>query len=134
VRVPWCPECGAEYREGFTECSECRVALTNEPPASARPPEPPGPPWVEVASYTTVEEATLAQGLLNEQAIPAEVVDRHVVLSPFPQVDEAEVLLLVPPELAERADAVLAEAESGRDTLAEDADPAETDRGDQDPS
>ena len=28
----WCPECGREYREGFTECAYCHVALTeNEP-------------------------------------------------------------------------------------------------------
>ncbi|MFI5165089.1 MAG: hypothetical protein ACHQQS_00555 [Thermoanaerobaculales bacterium] len=97
----------------------------NVPPAATEGPAAPGPAWVEVASYTTVEEATLAQGVLNEQDIPAEVVDRHVVLNPFPQVDEAEVLLLVPPELAERADAVLAEAESGRDALVEDSEPPE---------
>jgi hypothetical protein len=123
--MSWCPQCGAEYREGFTQCSECQVALVNVPPAATEGPAAPGPAWVEVASYTTVEEATLAQGVLNEQDIPAEVVDRHVVLNPFPQVDEAEVLLLVPPELAERADAVLAEAESGRDALVEDSEPPE---------
>jgi hypothetical protein len=128
--MPWCPECGAEYREGFTKCSECQATLVDVPPRAASGPATPGPPWVEVASYTTVEEATLAQGLLNEGGIPAEVVDRHVVLNPFPQVDEAEVLLLVPPELAERADAVLAEAESGSATLAEDAEPPDPESAD----
>ena len=123
--MPWCPECGAEYREGFATCSECGVALTDAPPAGSQPPAEPGPEWVDVASYTTAEEAHLARGLLAEQGIAAEVVDRHVVMNPFPQVDEAEVLLLVAPEDAERADAVLAQAESGEDTLGEDgeADP-----------
>jgi hypothetical protein len=120
--MPWCPECGAEYREGFTRCSECGVALVNEPPPGTEQPPEPGPEWVEVAGYTTVEEARLAQGLLQEQGIPAEVVDKHVVLNPFPQVDEAEVLLLVAPADLDRADAVLAEAEAGQDALAEDAD------------
>lgn len=34
--MPWCPKCGAEYREGFTECSECRAPLTDEMPDSKR--------------------------------------------------------------------------------------------------
>lgn len=28
----WCPECGAEYRPGFTECPDCRAALTDQKP------------------------------------------------------------------------------------------------------
>ena len=27
-----CPNCGAEYREGFTRCSDCDVALVPGPP------------------------------------------------------------------------------------------------------
>jgi len=119
--MPWCPECGAEYREGFGTCSECGVALVDAPPAALQPPAEPGPAWVDIASYTTAEEAQLACGLLEEQGIAAEIVDRHVVMNPFPQVDEAEVLLLVAPEDAERADAVLAQAEAGEDALPEDA-------------
>ncbi len=118
--MPWCPECGAEYREGFTRCSECDAALTDTPPRAEGEPVRPGPEWTEVASYATVEEARLAAGLLEENGIPAAVVDRHVVLNPFPQVDEAEVLLLVSPEDAERADALLAEAEAGGDELPAD--------------
>ena len=120
--MPWCPQCGAEYRGGFSRCSECGVALVDELPSKPQRPAEPGPEWVEIASYTTAEEARLAQGLLQEQDIPAEVIDKHVVLNPFPQVDEAEVLLLVPPEHAEQADAVLAGAEAGEDALPEDAD------------
>ncbi len=118
--MPWCPECGVEYREGFSRCSECDVPLVDAPPAKPQALGAPGPAWVEVASYTTAEEAHLAQGLLADEGIAAEVVDRHVVLNPFPQVDEAEVLLLVAPADAERADAVLAEAEAGEDAIPED--------------
>ena len=28
--MPWCPKCRAEYREGFTECSECHIPLVDE--------------------------------------------------------------------------------------------------------
>jgi hypothetical protein len=28
----YCPVCGAEYREGFTVCSDCQVALVPDPP------------------------------------------------------------------------------------------------------
>ena len=30
--MPWCPKCRSEYREGFTECADCRVALVDELP------------------------------------------------------------------------------------------------------
>lgn len=30
----FCPNCGAEFRPGFTTCNECQVPLTNEPPAA----------------------------------------------------------------------------------------------------
>jgi hypothetical protein len=121
--VPWCPKCGVEYREGFSRCSDCGVGLVDTPPPRPGQPVEPGPEWVEIASYRTGEEARLAQGLLHEQGIPAEVLDKHVVLNPFPQVDEAEVLLLVPPDEADRADEVLARAEAGEDKLPEDAEP-----------
>jgi hypothetical protein len=32
--MSWCPECGAEYRQGFAECADCRVTLVDEPPAA----------------------------------------------------------------------------------------------------
>ena len=31
-RTLWCPSCGAEYRAGFDECSDCHVALTSTRP------------------------------------------------------------------------------------------------------
>jgi hypothetical protein len=29
----WCPSCGDEFREGFTTCADCGVALVHEQPA-----------------------------------------------------------------------------------------------------
>ncbi|MDQ1519769.1 MAG: hypothetical protein QOI55_842, partial [Actinomycetota bacterium] len=31
-RTRWCPQCGAEYRDEITECADCGVPLTREPP------------------------------------------------------------------------------------------------------
>lgn len=33
----FCPQCGAEYREGFSECSDCQVALVGEAPPEDLP-------------------------------------------------------------------------------------------------
>jgi hypothetical protein len=30
--MPWCPQCGAEYREGFQQCPSCDVGLVGELP------------------------------------------------------------------------------------------------------
>lgn len=30
--MPWCPECGTEYRKGFTQCKDCRIPLGDKMP------------------------------------------------------------------------------------------------------
>jgi hypothetical protein len=35
----WCPSCGAEYRPGFSECTDCGVPLASEPPPPPTPEE-----------------------------------------------------------------------------------------------
>ncbi len=42
-----CPKCRAEYRGGFTECSDCNIRLVSEKPALKRPGDP-GLEWVTV--------------------------------------------------------------------------------------
>lgn len=32
--MPWCPKCKCEYREGITECADCKVPLVDELPAA----------------------------------------------------------------------------------------------------
>jgi hypothetical protein len=115
--MPFCPSCGVEYREGFTRCSECDVALVAEPPPA---PPPTGPEWTPVAMFVTAEEANLARGLLAGVGIPSTVVDRHVVAYPVPQVDAARITLLVPPEQLAAAATVLDRAEAGEVMLPEE--------------
>jgi hypothetical protein len=68
--IVYCPNCGAEYREGLTECSDCLVSLTWE-----KPPEPKadGHPDLELVTVLEGNNPLLigsAQGLLEEAGIP----------------------------------------------------------------
>lgn len=48
--MPWCPKCGAEFREGFTTCNSCHVPLIDHEPDGTEevPPEPQyGEKWLQ---------------------------------------------------------------------------------------
>lgn len=80
----WCPRCGAEYVEGWGDCSNCGVALVDTPPGRAtniRPdialPEPPPPdtgedPFVPIWEGPTTE-ATRLLGLVEAAHIPVDL-------------------------------------------------------------
>ena len=67
----WCPQCGAEYREGFSECSDCGVALVADAPAEPEPRTPrepgrpldPGDDSVELLRVNAVEAELIAAQL-----------------------------------------------------------------------
>jgi len=66
----YCPQCGAEYREGFTECSDCHGAL-----AAGSPPEPPNDfdPGLKLVELLKTEDAVqlaMIKGLLEDAGIP----------------------------------------------------------------
>ena len=51
-----CPECQAEYREGFYECSECQVPLVAElPPGTEHPQDPELDPEPDLELVTVLE-------------------------------------------------------------------------------
>lgn len=45
-----CPQCGAEYQPGFTECADCRVALVE--PGGAEDAAGPPEDWVVLTEHT----------------------------------------------------------------------------------
>ena len=67
----YCPRCQAEYRDGFTECSDCRVLLV----AAAIPPVLASPPDSDLDLVVVLEtnnriQLALAKGLLEDAEIP----------------------------------------------------------------
>lgn len=63
----FCPKCRSEYREGYTECEECRVPLVDE-----LPPEPEGEyvDWVTVLTTLDHNTVMVATSLLGDAGIP----------------------------------------------------------------
>jgi putative signal transducing protein len=66
----YCPECGAEYREGFTECSDCHVALRAGAPPDASVEFDPKMDLVVVLETNDRVQAAMAKGLLEDAGIP----------------------------------------------------------------
>jgi hypothetical protein len=67
----YCPQCGVEYRAGFTECSDCHVPLL----AGTSPPEPAVPSTPLLGLVVVLEtndriQLALAKGLLEDAGIP----------------------------------------------------------------
>lgn len=113
----YCPECGSEYREGFTRCVDCDVPLTAEPPAEGPEPLPEG----ELVTVLAVEDPgrlALAESLLMDAEIPYSKKNDFVQdffaggrIGPNPVV--GPVLVQVFPQHAEEARALLDDLELG---------------------
>lgn len=67
----FCPECGSEYREGFTACVDCEVALVPEQPAEFAERGPEGDDTlVSVLAAGDLSVLTRARSLLEAEGIP----------------------------------------------------------------
>jgi hypothetical protein len=66
----YCPQCLAEYRDGFTECSDCRVALVAGVPPLTGPEFDPNIDLVVVFESNDAVENAMAKGALEAVGIP----------------------------------------------------------------
>jgi hypothetical protein len=64
----YCPECRAEYREGFTKCADCGVRLVDEP-SSVPPSELEFVDLEEVLTTIDYGQIALAKSILDAEAI-----------------------------------------------------------------
>lgn len=64
----FCPECGGEYREGFTRCADCEVDLVATLPEPEE--ETPVSELVTVLETGDPAEMALAESLLQDARIP----------------------------------------------------------------
>jgi hypothetical protein len=76
----YCPECQTEYREGFTECSDCHVPLLPGPAPSASEPFNPDLDLVVVLETDQRIQLAMAKGLLEEAGIPFYVLGQITTL------------------------------------------------------
>jgi len=77
----YCPQCGVEYRDGFTECSDCQVPLLAGTPA----PEPassfdPALGLVVVLETSDLIQLAMVKGLLEDAGIPFFVLNQITTL------------------------------------------------------
>jgi hypothetical protein len=63
----YCPQCGVEYRDGFTRCADCQVALV-----AVLPPETAAPQTEPVMVFQSADRfaIALAKGSLEDSGIP----------------------------------------------------------------
>ncbi|RPJ81987.1 MAG: DUF2007 domain-containing protein [Acidobacteria bacterium] len=64
-----CPNCKAEYREGYTVCSDCEVPLVERLEAEDEPPEP------EMELVTVFDTGEPADVLVAKSILEAEGID-----------------------------------------------------------
>lgn len=100
----FCPECGAEYRAGYTRCSDCNLALV-----SALPPEEMdtdhGDEVVTVFVTRDIVEAETVKELLEANRIEVHIAGES---SPLPGVP-GEVRLIVHADDVEMANRTIEE-------------------------
>ncbi len=104
----YCPKCRAEFVPGVTMCEECDVALVDELPPL---PEPRYQEMVTVYRAYGPTTMPVAESILQAAKIPYEV-----------QMNDAGTMfgtsgfsIVVPPDNAEDAQALLAELETGEE-------------------
>jgi hypothetical protein len=102
----YCPQCKSEYRVGFTQCSDCHVALVDHP---VEPPvaQEPDVQLIVIRTYPSVIEADLAKNALGAAGIESMVRAEGAVRRNNLGLDLHGAELFVRADEAEDADRIL---------------------------
>ena len=124
----YCPECGAEYREGFDRCTDCDVALVHEPPT---PEDHEATPYVTVFETSETDVIPVIKSILRGAEIPFNTKG-EAMMNLFPSDllgrvmsrPGAEVSFLVPEGRAEEARQLLTEQPVAPEDLEDETEPS----------
>jgi hypothetical protein len=76
----YCPQCRTEYRNGFTECADCRTTLLAGTPPPRPDPFDPRLELVVVLESNDRVQLAMAKGLLDEAGIPYYILGQIATL------------------------------------------------------
>jgi len=105
----YCPECGAEYREGYDRCDDCNVSLTTEPPPEE---DHSAEEYVEVFETSQADVIPVIKSILKGAKIPYNVRGGEGMMNLFPsdalgpiweEGGSAEMVFKVPISRADRS-------------------------------
>lgn len=108
-----CPNCKAEYREGFTICSDCQVALVDEINIEDDKPQYEYRKLVEVYSTWRLGEASFLQSLLESNNIECFIHNKHYPSMNFLISTAIPIKIMVPIEKTEEAKDIINEYQKG---------------------
>lgn len=120
----YCPQCGAEFREGYDRCADCDIPLVRE-----LPPEPSHetPEYETVLATSELAVIPLVKSLLDSAEIPYITQGESLIfpsegLSLYRKDSPGQVLVRVPKDRAEEAHQLLEQEAEIVDAREEPAD------------
>lgn len=130
--MPYCSNCKQAFPEGTSECPDDRVPLVDELPYQTVQAE--GDAWVEIFSTGSDDEASLLQGFLENEGIPARIENVKFHMEPINFGTMGDIRIYVSSEDEQRAMGLLRkrneeyeELDEEDSTLVTDEGPAEVD-------